>query len=134
MEKSDIVVFNFANAKVAVGEQWFDRDIDLVYNPDEPYSVFLEIYENGHENEPVTWEFSRSLLEGKSHSSGSCDVVVMRDELKTLIRLSSPFGSCLIKLTRIGIMNFLDETYKKVPVGSEFHHINLDEEIEKLLT
>ena len=108
----------------------------LYYNADDPYAIRMAFHVGT--DEPVEWIFARDLLAvGLEGPAGEGDVQVWpadehgRELLN--IALSSPFGEAHFEAPAEAIANFLDRTFRIVPMGKESQAIDIDAELNGLL-
>ena len=108
----------------------------LYYNADDPYAIRMAFHVGT--DEPVEWIFARDLLAvGLEGPAGEGDVQVWpadehgRELLN--IALSSPFGEAHFEAPAEAIANFLDRTFRIVPMGRESQAIDIDAELNGLL-
>ena len=115
----------------------------LHYNGSDPYAIRMAFHVGAEE--PVEWIFARDLLaDGLMTPEGDGDVRVWpsapadspdeeRDGRSVLnIELSSPFGEAHFEAPSEAIANFLDRTYRIVPMGKESDVIDIDAELNGL--
>ena len=116
----------------------------LYYSVSDPYAIRMAFHVGN--DEPVEWIFARDLLaDGLMAPEGDGDVRVW-PSLETdpddkeygrhsviNIELSSPFGEALFEAPSEDIANFLNRTYRIVPMGKENDVIDFDAELHGLL-
>jgi hypothetical protein len=109
----------------------------LDYRADDPFAVKMAFHVGT--DEPVEWIFARELLAaGLEAAAGEGDVQVWPDESESTnvlnISLSSPFGEAHFEAPLSETAEFLRSTYGIIPAGSEAGHIDVDSELEDLLS
>jgi hypothetical protein len=109
----------------------------LSYCGDDPYAVSMAFHVGT--DDPVEWIFARGLLaEGMERPAGEGDVHAWPspgDDGGTLnIALSSPFGEALFEAPAIEVAAFLRRTYEAVPPGCEGDFVDIEGEIDDLLS
>jgi hypothetical protein len=113
----------------------------LHYSGSDPYAIRMAFHVGTED--PVEWIFARELLaDGLVTPEGDGDVQIWpsaadgqaRGPLSVLnIKLSSPFGEAHFEAPAAAIGNFLDRTFRIVPMGKESHVIDIDAELNGLL-
>jgi len=110
---------------------------ELRYDAADPFAIRGDFCLGGH---IVRWVFARTLLRaGLYEPSGAGDVRVrpwIDDDGgdAVLIELSSPDGSATMRGDASELEAFLLRTEVLVPPGCESAHLNLDDELARLLT
>jgi Streptomyces sporulation and cell division protein, SsgA len=109
----------------------------LSYCGEDPYAVSMAFHVGT--DEPVEWIFARGLLaEGMERPAGEGDVHAWptpgRDGGLLNIALSSPFGEALFEAPAVAIAAFLQRTYDAVPLGHECDYVDIESEIDDLLS
>ena len=122
----------------------------LHYSGSDPYAIRMAFHVGPED--PVEWIFARELFaDGMTTPEGDGDVQVWpsvaesgdagddaggtaRGPLSLLnIKLCSPFGEAHFEAPIKAIANFLDRTYRIVPMGRESAVIDIDGELSSLL-
>ena len=117
----------------------------LHYSGSDPYAIRMAFHV-GTEDQ-VEWIFARDLLaDGLVTPEGDGDVQIWpsapstapdgqaRSPLGVLnIKLSSPFGEAHFEAPATAIGNFLDRTFRIVPMGKESQVVDIDAELNGLL-
>jgi hypothetical protein len=115
----------------------------LHFNGNDPYAIRMAFHVGSED--PVEWIFARDLLaDGLMTPEGDGDVQIWpsapagsTDEPGPLsvlnIKLSSPFGEAHFEAPAEAIGNFLDRTFRIVPMGRESQVIDIDAELNGLL-
>jgi hypothetical protein len=113
----------------------------LHYSGSDPYAIRMAFHVGTED--PVEWIFARDLLaDGLVTPEGDGDVQIWpsaadgqaRGPLSVLnIKLSSPFGEAHFEAPAAAIGNFLDRTFRIVPMGRESQAIDIDAELNGLL-
>jgi hypothetical protein len=113
----------------------------LHYSGSDPYAIRMAFHVGTEE--PVEWIFARDLLaDGLVTPEGDGDVQIWpsaadgqaRGPLSVVnIKLSSPFGEAHFEAPAAAIGNFLDRTFRIVPMGRESDVIDIDAELNGLL-
>lgn len=107
-------------------------DAELRYNPNDPLAVSLAI--GTQCDEPVVWVFARDLLASGIYASvGEGDISIEPADREIRITLAT---DCLATMLapRDRVVEFLVETFTRVPSGCEFDGIDVDAEIAALLS
>ncbi|HEX3897643.1 MAG TPA: SsgA family sporulation/cell division regulator [Mycobacteriales bacterium] len=106
-------------------------EAELRYDPSDPLAVVLAI--GTQCDEPVVWVFARDLLaSGIAGSIGEGDITIEPADRDIRITLAT---DCLATMLapRNRVVEFLVETFTRVPSGAEFDGIDIDAEIASLL-
>lgn len=106
-------------------------EAELRYDPSDPLAVVLAI--GTQCDEPVVWVFARDLLaSGIAGSIGEGDITIEPADRDVRITLAT---DCLATMLapRHRVVEFLVETFTRVPSGAEFDGIDIDAEIAALL-
>jgi hypothetical protein len=113
----------------------------LHYSGSDPYAIRMAFHVGAED--PVEWIFARDLLaDGLVTPKGDGDVQIWplaadgqaQGPLSVLnIKLSSPFGEAHFEAPAAAIGNFLDRTFRIVPMGRESQVIDIDAELNGLL-
>lgn len=117
--------------------------VRLIYNPDDPYAVTLDltaIREAAHEgSEPVVWTFAREILVPGNipdlDTAEVQDVQVWRSGAWLVVSLSTPDGTGMIRFPAQAVARFVHRTMAAVPLGRESRHMvaTIDAAVERLL-
>lgn len=107
------------------------------YDAADPWAVRLALYTGG-ETGVVEWLLGRQLLaDGLAEVVGEGDVRVWpsaRGQVRVVsLAMASPSGAALFELERDDLLDFLQQTYRAVPTGSEGGRVDLDAELTLLL-
>jgi Streptomyces sporulation and cell division protein, SsgA len=121
---------------VVAGEESVPVDAALSYLSSDPYAVTAVFHAD--ESTPVTWTFGRDLLAaGLAEPSGEGDVGIWpstsRGAAVVCMALSSPSGHALLEASRADVETFLAASYALVPSGTESAHLDLDQDLLRLL-
>jgi hypothetical protein len=106
-------------------------EAELRYDPSDPLAVVLAI--GTQCDEPVVWVFARDLLaHGIAGSIGEGDITIEPADHDIRITLAT---DCLATMLapRNRVVEFLVETFTRVPSGTEFDGVDIDSEIAALL-
>jgi hypothetical protein len=106
-------------------------EAELRYDPSDPLAVSLAI--GTQCDEPVVWVFARDLLScGIAGSIGEGDITIEPADRDIRITLAT---DCLATMLapRDRVVEFLVETFTRVPSGAEFDGVDIDAEIAALL-
>ena len=106
-------------------------EAELRYNPSDPLAVSLAI--GTQCDEPVVWVFARELLgSGVAAATGEGDITIEPAGRDVRITLAT---DCLATMLapRDRVVEFLVETYTRVPSGTELDGVDIDAEITALL-
>lgn len=119
----------FAHVKTSAG---FDDDqvpVILSYNGDDPYAVEITF----DFPEGPTWIIGRDLLAHALDTDGvqgEGDVQVLKDGDTMLIFLATEISktahTAAVKILKVEVIEFLDETFKIVPLGEETDKVQED--------
>lgn len=110
---------------------------ELHYAAEDPLAVEA-CFDDGSPD-PVRWVFARELLTtGMSELSGDGDVVIWPTidadgGPAVQMRLNSPHGDALLEASASELDEFLAETRRLVPPGTEHRYIRVDDVITALL-
>lgn len=107
------------------------------YRVDDPFAVTLTIQTRG--DQCVDWVLARELVvAGLSGPAGIGDVRVrparVDDWNVVLIELCSPDGYAVLEVDPDLLRQFVEATTEAVALGSESSAINMDAEIEKIIS
>ena len=129
-----------------VGPQsWTEVPALLCYEPSDPFAVRIAFGDVGDDTRPVapedggiSWLVSRELLQsGLDTPSGEGDVRVYPAHGATdvlFLHLRAPSGEALFEFSRATVGAFLRRTETLVPSGTESSHLDLDDELQLLLS
>jgi hypothetical protein len=129
-----------------VGPQsWNEVPALLCYDGADPFAVRIAFGEVGDENgvvDPddagIAWLLSRELLQaGLVAPAGDGDVRLWPAHASTdvlFLHLRAPSGEALFELSRAAVAAFLRQTEALVPSGTESTLLDLDDELQVLLT
>jgi hypothetical protein len=110
---------------------------ELRYSAQDPLAVEA-LFDDGSP-ELVHWVFARDLLAaGLDRRTGDGDVVVWPTQDTQArpavhLRLRSPSGDALLEAPADSVAEFLTETARLVPPGTEYQHVDIDAALESLL-
>jgi hypothetical protein len=109
----------------------------LYYGAEDPYAIKMAFHVGT--DEPVEWIFGRELLAtGLECPTGEGDVQVWPEDAEghdvLNLALSSPFGEAHFEAPLAATAEFLKSTYELIPVGSEGDFIDIDTELDDLLS
>ena len=107
-------------------------DAEFRYDPSDPLAVTLAI--GTQCDEPVVWVFARDLLScGIAGPIGEGDTAIEPADRDVRITLAT---DCLATMLapRDRVVEFLVETFTRVPSGAEFDGVDIDAEIASLLS
>ena len=131
---------------VAAEQTLFPLVASLHYGGSDPYAIRMAFHVGPED--PVEWIFARELFaDGMITPTGDGDVQIWpsvtesndadgnaRGPLSVLnIRLCSPSGEAHFEAPIEAIANFLDRTYRIVPMGRESTVMDIDGELSSLL-
>jgi hypothetical protein len=114
-----------------------DRHVraELTYSHTDPYAVRVGFHTGS--GETVEWTFARSLLtDGVRQPAGDGDVKVWPaagGQQLVCLSLSSPSGRALFETPLPGLVEFLAQTYERVPTGCESDFVDVDAAFAELL-
>ncbi|WUD70378.1 SsgA family sporulation/cell division regulator [Streptomyces sp. NBC_00510] len=103
------------------------HDAEFCYDEADPLVVSLALHTP--EDSVVRWTISRDvLLQGTGEPSGIGDVRLwpsrVRGRQVVLLRLEVHDMSSLFEMNLVQLQKWLEETYRLVPPGTEFDHVN----------
>lgn len=108
---------------------------ELRYDAADPYAVTLHIGTDC--SEPVVWVFARELLSagiGAPRGEGDITVEPAEDVAGRMLRITLATDCVATMLAPSDpVVEFLVESYARVPSGSEGHHVDFEAEIASLL-
>jgi hypothetical protein len=144
MNRSTTVSAELSLRLVAAEQTVVPLVASLYYSGSDPYAIRMAFHVGA--DEPVEWIFARDLLaDGLLTPEGDGDVRVWPSLETGLagvergrpgilnIELSSPFGEAHFEAPSEAIANFLNRTYRIVPMGKESDVIDFDAELNGLL-
>ena len=129
-----------------VGPQsWTEVPALLCYEPSDPFAVRIAFGDVGDgsgsaapEDAGISWLVSRELLQsGLDSPSGEGDVRVYPAHGATdvlFLHLRAPSGEALFEFSRATVGAFLRRTETLVPSGTESSQLDLDDELQLLLS
>jgi len=105
----------------------------LVWRTTDPYTVRLGFHTRAAAD--VVWVLSRELLaEGLTGEAGVGDVRLRpAPDATVLLELRPPTGQTWLRIDTWVLAEFLDTTYRHIPLGCESLGLSLDDEISALL-
>ncbi|GAA1931951.1 SsgA family sporulation/cell division regulator [Streptomyces sodiiphilus] len=108
----------------------------LSHRSDDPYAVHITFHVGS--SAPVHWTFARELLtEGVRHPTGHGDVRVWptwnEGHGVVCVALRSPDGEALLQAPAGALSEWLEETLRVVPPGSEANQLDMDDELWALM-
>ena len=124
-------------------QSWTEVPALLCYDPSDPFAVRIAFGEAGGPDgadgdEGVAWLVSRELLQaGLEHPAGEGDVRIWPAHATAdvlFLHLRAPSGEALFELSRATVAGFLRQTEALVASGSESALLQLDEELDALLS
>lgn len=109
----------------------------LYYGAEDPYAIKMAFHVGT--DEPVEWIFARELLAtGLECPTGEGDVQVWPEDAEghdiLNLALSSPFGEAHFEAPLTATAEFLKSTYELIPVGSEGDFVDIEAELDDLLS
>ncbi|MGY1723781.1 SsgA family sporulation/cell division regulator [Blastococcus sp. SYSU DS0533] len=119
---------------------WTEVPALLCYDPTDPYAVRIAFgdADDREGDEGIAWLVSRELLQaGLEHPAGDGDVRVWPARATAdvmYLHLRAPSGEALFELSRGTVAAFLRHTEALVPSGSEGELLQLDQELDALLS
>jgi hypothetical protein len=134
MDSSNLVTSGELNGFVVCTPAQRRLSAHFAYDIDDPYALCLTMVTPAPR--PVTWTFSRELLEAGlmgGFGSGAVVIAPSPDGREVLIGLHGLSDFVVIHLDPAPIRRFLDETYRAVRPGREHEYINIDEVVAQLL-
>jgi hypothetical protein len=120
---------------VSAATGYADLAAELRYDLDDPFAVTLHIGTDC--DEPVVWVFARELLSaGVAGPTGEGDITVepAREGGERMVRITLATDCVATMLAPSDtVVEFLVETYARVPTGTESDHVDFEAEISSLL-
>ena len=105
----------------------------LRYDARDPFAVCVSFDAGG--TEPIEWTFARELLDqGLWQSAGEGDVQIWPGGGRVFLALRSPSGQAVLETPRQAIADFVAHSKQVVPAGSESEYVDLDRELDALLS
>ena len=105
----------------------------LRYDALDPFAVCVSFDAGGHD--PIEWTFARDLLDqGLWQSAGDGDVQVWPGGGRVFLALCSPSGKAVLETPRQAVADFVARTQRVVPSGHESEYVDVDRELEALLS
>jgi hypothetical protein len=131
--QTDNVVSNLEFALVLADAEPIRVAAHLRYDTRDPFAVCVSFDAGGTER--IEWTFARELLDqGLWQSTGDGDVRVWPRGGAVFLALCSPSGKAILETPRPAVADFVARTQRLVPVGRESEFINLDRELDGLLS
>jgi hypothetical protein len=120
---------------VSAATGYAELDAELHYDIGDPFAVTLHIGTDC--DEPVVWVFARDLLSaGVATPAGEGDITVeparMAGERMLRITLATDCVATMLAPSDT-VVEFLVESYARVPTGTETDHVDFEAEIASLL-
>ncbi len=118
---------------------WTEVPATLSYEVGDPFAVRIA-FGSGDTggSDGITWLLARDLLlAGLDRPAGDGDVRLWPARTTgdvLFLHLRAPSGEALFELSRTAVAAFLRQTEQLVPVGSEAAELQVDEELEALLS
>lgn len=112
-------------------------DTELTYDPADPFAVTIVFKSDDGD---VRWTFGRDLLvTGQYEPIGAGDVQVWPclaadGSAVVILELCSPAGGVLIQAPSRDVHQFVTRVLHSVPLGAELENVDLDAEIDALLS
>ncbi|MER5886639.1 SsgA family sporulation/cell division regulator [Streptomyces sp. NPDC001941] len=123
MSITSLTVEQQIRARLVTAEEWATEIIAVLrYDTGDPLAVtFVFPAEVSLDGRPVTWSFSRELLDaGLRASVGDGDVHLWPcGRAQTVLELHSPQGVAVIQFDSSRLRRFLRRSYTAVPSGGE---------------
>lgn len=106
----------------------------LTFNPYDPYALTMDVVDDDGIT-VVRWQFAREILrDGLLERAGLGDVIIWPDDLLTVcIRLSTPDGTCILRIESGPVAAWVARTYEMVPDGAQTMDHQVDQFIRRLL-
>lgn len=103
------------------------------YDAHDPYAVCVSFDAGAAER--IEWTFARDLLDrGLWQEAGDGDVKIWPKETSVVVALCSPSGQAILETTRTAVADFVARSHHLVPPGREGEFIDLDREVDALLS
>jgi Streptomyces sporulation and cell division protein, SsgA len=105
----------------------------LCFDARDPFAVSMSFDAGGAE--PVEWTFARDLLDqGLWQAVGDGDVKVWPHHGAVFLALCSPSGKAILETRRRAVADFIARIERLVPAGHEADQVDVDRELESLLS
>jgi hypothetical protein len=131
--QTDNVVSELEFSLVIADAQPIRVGAHLRYDARDPFAVCVSFDAGGTER--IEWTFSRELLdEGLWQSVGEGDVKVWPRGGAVFLALCSPSGRAVLETPRPAVAEFMARTQRLVPAGRESDFVDLDREVDALLS
>ncbi|MDQ1485904.1 MAG: hypothetical protein QOJ62_1597 [Actinomycetota bacterium] len=131
--QTDNVVSELEFSLVIADAQPIRVGAHLRYDARDPFAVCVSFDAGGTER--IEWTFSRELLdEGLWQSVGEGDVKVWPRGGAVFLALCSPSGRAVLETPRPAVADFMARTQRLVPAGRESDFVDLDREVDALLS
>lgn len=131
--QTDNVVSELEFALVVAGAEPIKVGAHLRYDVRDPFAVCVSFDAGGSER--IEWTFARDLLDqGLWQPTGDGDVRVWPRAGSVFLALCSPSGRAVLETPRPAVADFVGRTQRLVPPGREDDFVDLDRELESLLS
>ncbi len=105
----------------------------LRYDTRDPFAVCVSF--DAGASERIEWTFARDLLDhGLWQATGDGDVKIWPRGGSVFLALCSPSGRAVLETPRAAVADFVARTQRLVPAGRESNFVDLDHELNALLS
>jgi hypothetical protein len=105
----------------------------LRYEVHDPFAVCVSF--DAGTSERIEWTFARELLDqGLWQATGDGDVKIWPRGGAVFLALCSPSGRAVLETPRPALADFVSRTQRLVPAGKESDFVDLDRELNALLS
>ena len=131
--QADNVVCDMEFALVVADADPIKVGAQLRYDTRDPFAVCVSF--DAGASERIEWTFARDLLDqGLWQATGDGDVKIWPRGGSVFLALCSPSGRAVLETPRGAVADFVARTQRLVPVGKESNFVNLDRELNALLS
>jgi hypothetical protein len=131
--QTDAVVADLEFALVVADAEPIKVSAHLRYDAHDPYAVCVSF--DAGSAERIEWTFARELLhQGLWHETGVGDVKIWPRDNAVVVALCSPSGRAVLETPRAAVADFVARSHRLVPPGKECDFIDLDREVNALLS
>jgi len=131
--QTDSVVSEMEFALVVADAEPIKVGAHLRYDAQDPFAVCVSF--DAGSSERIEWTFARDLLDqGLWQAAGEGDVKIWPRGGAVFLALCSPSGRAVLETPRPAVADFVERTQRLVPAGKESEFVDLDRELNALLS
>lgn len=131
--QTDSVVSEMEFALVVADSEPIKVGAHLRYDVQDPFAVCVSF--DAGSADRIEWTFARDLLDqGLWQATGEGDVKIWPRGGAVFLALCSPSGRAVLETPRPAVADFIERTRRLVPVGKESQFVDLDRELNALLS